>query len=818
MAISSRAALTDSSTHKILALALGSVLWIGCSNQAHRNPAALYAQAERDYRMGDLPSALKAAHKGSDAWSRESSSEWHWKFRLLEAEVLITQSDLKAAGPLLTADLPGVPDRNPLQALLLKVRGQAAHARSKEDDALRLLDGALTIARRSSAEDLMVDILVRRGSVLARNGKYGPSEASLSEAATLAARHNDTYWQATADGAMGFLFLRQARFDEAITWFQRSLAVSKNQYPGSAAVTIGNLGWCYYRLGDLENAEINFAQSAAMFEKSARAEYQQINLGNIGSVHLERGDYAGAISYYQRALAIAEKHQLNSWHATWLNHLAETYLEAGDEKTADAYNRRAKAVQVPENGDEVERWQQVRSAELATRRGEYTRALQEYQMAVEGSRDPDIRWEVHKGLADLYSVQGDLARSREEFGQATVELDDHWSELLNQQSKLTFLNRATRFYQRYVDFLMTHGLQDDALNFVEAHRARLLAEKLRAEPSQETLQQRARKTGATLLSYWLAPQKSYLWAVTARGIQSYEIGPEARIRELVERYTKSIQAGRDGLATGRELYETLVTPAQSLIGPGARLIVVPDGALHGLNFETLIGPSKRYLIEDATVEIAPSLRLLQQDSESANRNKSILLIGDPVRQDPTLPELPSAGKEIAAIAGLYDGAVVRVRADATPEAYEAAKPAEFGVIHFAAHALPNRGYPLDSAVVLSPGRNSYKLYARDVQNIQLNANLVTISACTSAGARAFPGEGLVGFAWAFLHAGAHNVIASLWEVSDQNTAAFMKELYQRVQKGDRPARALHDSKLEFLRSEGPRSRPDHWAPFQIYVP
>ena len=85
--------------------------------------------------------------------------------------------------------------------------------------------------------------------------------------------------------------------------------------------------------------------------------------------------------------------------------------------------------------------------------------------------------------------------------------------------------------------------------------------------------------------------------------------------------------------------------------------------------------------------------------------------------------------------------------------------------------------PLESAVVLSGPDTGYKLYARDVADKPLNADLVTVSACRSAGERTYSGEGLVGFAWAFLRAGARRVIAGLWDVDDRSTARVMDELY-----------------------------------------
>ena len=107
------------------------------------------------------------------------------------------------------------------------------------------------------------------------------------------------------------------------------------------------------------------------------------------------------------------------------------------------------------------------------------------------------------------------------------------------------------------------------------------------------------------------------------------------------------------------------------------------------------------------------------------------------------------------------------------------------MIHFTAHATANVESPLDSAVVLSGPDDGYKLYARDVAETPLRADLVTVSACRSAGERTYSGEGLVGFAWAFLRAGARNVIAGLWDVDDRSTARFDGRVVRRAQRGPR---------------------------------
>lgn len=101
--------------------------------------------------------------------------------------------------------------------------------------------------------------------------------------------------------------------------------------------------------------------------------------------------------------------------------------------------------------------------------------------------------------------------------------------------------------------------------------------------------------------------------------------------------------------------------------------------------------------------------------------------------------------------------------------------------------------------------------------VPLQADLVTISACRSAGARTYTGEGLVGFAWAFLLAGARQVVAGLWDVTDSSTPRIMDVLYSQIAAGKDPADALRESKLSLIRSNSVYRKPYYWGPFQIYI-
>jgi CHAT domain-containing protein len=236
-------------------------------------------------------------------------------------------------------------------------------------------------------------------------------------------------------------------------------------------------------------------------------------------------------------------------------------------------------------------------------------------------------------------------------------------------------------------------------------------------------------------------------------------------------------------------------------------------------------PKLHYWIEDATIADASSLRLLAASHNSSHDSKAgggkLLLIGDAVAPNPDYGDLPKAAVEIENVEKHFapNGREVLTKAQATAPAYLGSAPERFTYIHFVAHGTASRLSPLDSAVILSKTsgeEDSFKLYARDIIQHPLRADLVTISTCYGAGARAYTGEGLVGLSWAFLRAGAHNVIGALWEVSDASTPRLMDQLYDELKKGRSPEAALRSAKLSLLHSDTFR-KPFYWAPFQLYT-
>jgi CHAT domain-containing protein len=447
--------------------------------------------------------------------------------------------------------------------------------------------------------------------------------------------------------------------------------------------------------------------------------------------------------------------------------------------------------------------------------------------------DRDLSWETRAALAQLRVLQGQPAEADAEFQRAFAIIERSAADVQRTDHKLSFYSRFDEFQDAYVEFLVSRGDSRRALEVADRGRAHLLREKLREGLPPQALsaaqfQQSAGAMHAAILFYWLAPSRSFVWAVSRTGIALAVLPGEDAIAARVDAYQRLVLRARDPLAEAapdaRWLYDTLVLPVQSAVPPESRVVFVPDGALHRINPETLIAgaPAPHYWIEDVTISIAPSISVLATAPRApagAGASRAILLIGDPLPSGPEFPRLAHAAREIARISDQFapDARTVYSGAQADRHAYLGSDAARYAFIHFAAHGIANREAPLESAVVLSPTGDASKLYARDILRIPIRADLVTISACSGAGSRTYAGEGLVGLTWAFLTSGASNVIAALWNVDDASTAALMEDLYARLARGDAPAEALRRSQLTLVKSSSAYRKPFYWAPFLTYT-
>jgi CHAT domain-containing protein len=800
------------------------VLFVGlcsCAKLPTASPELLYEKTKALLRDGKLDQALATADTGFKI-------EPSWRFRFLRAQALLPRGPRKAIDALEAA---GYPPSAELRAEFRMYRGRAEFALSDFHSAEADLNEAASLAEPLNLPLLTAEIQIDHGTLAGQQGDFNAAEQDFRAGLRTAIEHNDPFLQVRAIGSLGVMFRFSHRLDEAIYWLDRQRDTAERIGAArSHANALGNLGVCYYRLGDYSRALKFLSDAEAAARQSGDRNDQQVWLGNTGNVHVDQDEYKAAAEAYLRALEISRTLGNRYSTATWLYDLAIVSINLGDFDAAERYNK--EAFELKEKLKQNLIYPHLNEARIAAGRKDFESAEKLFRaLLAEKSDDPSPILEGRSGLAELLIATKRYDRADAEFRSAIAAIDNQTASLTRDEYKLSYLSSLIKFYQYYVDFLVTQGETERALEVAESSRSRLLDERLRRGKKNEipvnaaALKNVARSSGSTLLSYWLAPGRSFLFVITPARVELYKLPAEKQITTLLDVYRSQIDELRDPLeselSAGKKLSEMLLGRLRPLLGHNARFIVVPDRSLHSLNLETLPDPenASRYLIDRVTMSVAPSLALLGKARKAVNRQPSILLIGDPETAVEEYPRLPYAGKELSMIEQSFppDRRVVAEGNGAYPAVYRESDPARFSWIHFAAHATTNRESPLDSALILSRHGSNYALTARDVMNVPLNADLVTLSACRSAGARTYSGEGLVGLSWAFLRAGAGSVVAGLWDVTDMSTATLMADFYGQLVINIAPAEALRQAKLHLLHSNNAYRKPFYWGPFQLYT-
>jgi len=707
---------------------------------------------------------------------------------------------------------------------------------------MRFLEQAEALAK-GKHPDLLGEVFLAKGAVRFLFGDPAGAAIAYSEALQIGRKRWDPFIEAPALSGLGVVATRQEHYDESIDLDQSAVAMAQSVgAQNTLAPTLGNMGWCYRRLGDFENALELYRQAEEVSARTGQIGLQLYWLAGLSNVYYQRRDYVSAESVLRQGLELARKQGNRRTLIEYLNALSEIALETGRSDVADKYLVEVSDIERDgTSGPGLDRAGVLASQIVRGRIGQakhhYAQAEKSFREVIgDPKADTSQKWEAEARLARVYADTGRSADAETEFRRSVAVIEAARSSVQAEDLRLSFLSSAITFYNDYIDFLIRQRRTADALRVAELSRARTLEDGLSA--SEKSLSRPvlsnspegiARRFQATLLFYWIGQSHSHLWVINAAKTAHFELPKVSEIEPVVKSYRKALLGMRDaqddGSAEGKKLYAMLVEPARKLIPPGSQVVVLPSESLYGLNFETLIvpDPQPHFWIEDVTVTTGSSLTMLAAaTNRPPPKGKTLFLVGDTKPPNPPFAPLPQAAEEMKQVRKYFPGAQTRVLegGSATPSAFLKSNPEQYSYLHFVTHGTASHTRPLESAVILSQEGDSYKLYARDIVQHRLNANLVTISACNGSGTRAYSGEGLVGLSWAFLRAGAHNVIGALWEVSDASTPQLMDTFYRELFQGKDPATALRNAKLTLLHSSDPDSvfkNPFYWAPFQLYA-
>jgi len=782
-----------------------SVLIREIANLRHTNPEA----------------ALKTASLvNKDAYEKAGGQ----RLRLLCAYVLIENGVTAGVDSLLAFD----PQDAEIRARLLGAKAYLQRAGGDEDNAAKTYARALAATDSVSDPCWKAEVGIHYAQVLVERDK-NRARSQLRGAKQDADTCPDKFWTA-------YRYLVQSNIDETGHQYGLELASSQNAAALAArynfsqliAVTKGNLALAYFHLGNYQEALKLLSEAEKWYPKEALN--LAIDIGHRARVHYWRDEDAAAAADYQRAIEILKRLKLenNSWCLRFLDELTTVLIGMGRLNEADAYNERALRGSA---NSKLEQWTvftaRINNASILRLRGRTSLAFEQLRQLQDtvnrgGDLDPDAVWRFHGEMAETQAAKGMKAQAEQEFKRSIITAGGVRSTIGEDWDRMTFSVYVAKLVAAAIDFEIGGKEDAEALRLAEEFRAQMLAEKLQRSktPVPRQFQDIARARNAVILSYWITNKNSYVWATTAKAIKAFPLTGLGKLDSEILRHNDDIRNQRallDSPKTSNLLYRELVSPAESLLWPGANVIIVPDGPLAALNFETLIPPSTpaKFWLENVTVTVAPSLAVLRDSKPPVAERQRLLLVGGTIPLDSK--QLPGTVQEIEDIRKLFPNLpqLSLMREDATATRFLDSKPEAASHVHISAHAVANTENPLDSYILFTPDKahTDGRLHAHSLMKLKLQSYLVTLSACESAGGRALPGEGQIGLTWALLSAGAQHVVASLSRVSDSATAIFMHEFYTFLKDGEDPATALHNAKLVIAKKRPPY----YWAAFQLYT-
>jgi len=353
-----------------------------------------------------------------------------------------------------------------------------------------------------------------------------------------------------------------------------------------------------------------------------------------------------------------------------------------------------------------------------------------------------------------------------------------------------------------------------------------------------------------LLEYFLGEDRSFLFFLSQDTFKVFVLPPAKAIRDSLSPYLAYLRDPHipveKGLSSARRIYRELLSPASKDFPEFMNhLIIVPDGILFDLPFETLIADpggfgTDGYLLNRCKITYAPSasaLCYLRRKQRPATYPKDILAFGAPVDRgsrfsDPTSASrimadwyrdrgfiaspIPYTEKEIALIAKPFPAARkdIFVGKNATEKAFKDLNLRKYRIIHLACHAFSDEEFPQRSALILSPDEESDEdgfFQVLEMYPARIAADLVVLSACRTARGKNVVNEGVLGLPRIFFYMGSRSVISTLWQIADKATAQLMDYFYSFYTRGIPKAQALRLAKVKML-STG-FAHPYYWASF-----
>ncbi len=692
--------------------------------------------------------------------------------------------------------------------------GLALQSLGETAEAERRFREALELNRKAGNAESEAVNLSNLGALAVSAGRYTAALDLHARAAALAARHRGEPWAAEqariARINQGVVLDKVGAYREGLDLDRQVLAAGGELEPDRRAALLVNTGVIYRNLGDPVRAVEIFREAIGVYRRAGDAAgLSNANLNLALALHLNLERPAEAEAAYREALRLAEASGDRTEEIQDLFYLGRLLLGQNRLPEAEAAFRRCLA-------------------------------------AAAASGSAEGTWSAREGLGRIARARGDLAGALGHFEAALEEIERVRAGLARGVRRAGYFGDKRAVYAATIETLAGlerrqpgSGWGERALGIAQRAKARDLLDALGGGRGTAPLDAAAlqAKTGqGVVLEYLLGESNLYLWVIRSGGVRFHDLGPRGPILDAVSGLHRALAGDQEPPAGAvAALSHALLGPAGPLPGEGGPLRIAPDGALHYLPFELLEDPAApgAPLIETMAVSYLPSASALGAQSGARPEGGVRLLgFGDPLVRRPgeegTTPRellvgrfglapLPAAGRELAAAGRLLGGrSAVFTGARATERAFREAVARGARVVHLATHTViderPGRGAAILLTAADASGDDDGLLSPEEIARLDDRADLTVLAACRTALGAGADGQALASLTGSFLAAGSRAVVATLWDVDDAATAAFMEQFYWELGEGLPPAEALRAAKRR-LRADPRWDRPALWAAY-----
>ncbi|MEB3336089.1 MAG: CHAT domain-containing protein [Leptolyngbyaceae bacterium] len=692
------------------------------------------------------------------------------------------------------------------EALTLDHLGSAYGAMGDYSKAIDYHQQSLKLAQTLENPRGVSNALESLGGIYSSLGDYSKALSYHQQSLGIAQKIGDRQGQGEALKNLGGVYFSLREYDKAAESYQQSLVLlQETQDPEGLIDLLTGLGNLYYVRGDNRKA-IQYYQASLNISRQIQDRIgEEGALGNLGNAYQALGNYRQAIEYYQQSLAIARqvKDSAGEWKS--LNNLGAVLLASGDLAAAEKSLR-----------DGIKLSESLRSrlgsrdAEKVSLFEEQTRTYRTLQKVLIARNQPEAALEIaEQGRARAFI---DLLAQRLDANSG-IKLGVNPPNIQQIQQIAKTQNATIVEYSIMVENLKEYGslLGQDSELFIWV-----------VQPTGKV----------TFRRVDLKSLNSSLEALVASSRDSINVRNRSfdfnENQDRVARAIAQLEARQSKTSRLQELHQILIQPISDLLptDPQAQVIFVPQGALFLVPFVALQDREGKYLIEKHTIRTAPAIQVLnlthqQQQKVRQAKLQDVVIVGNPTMpkvpsrlgEDPQqLPELPGAEQEARAIASLLKTQAA-IGQQAT-KSWVLEQMPKSRLIHLATHGLLDdfKGLGVPGVIALAPsGKEDGLLTSSEILGLQLNAELVVLSACDTGRGR-ITGDGVIGLSRSFIAAGVPSVVVSLWKVPDTPTAALMTAFYQKLQQQPNKAQALRQAMLTTLKIY---PEPQDWAAFTL---